>query len=622
MFSNQGIPKSMVWLAGVLLSLVIAWGIWATAPETIAAQDNPFVTNTPPAPDPLVATPDAGFDHYALRLWTETDLVEVLISQISRLRRGEDSQRAAINLTWYELGQRFPGAPHHADQRERLWLALLNAPRGSVDLRPLARPLLVEELNATLGAINPGTENTLTLRGVMMQTWPVDWDGSEPIDALLQLRYPADATTDAELLYADFLPVIGSPDIGYTLLPIPFDLPAAPYDDITAMQLLRLEDLNGDTLTELALGVDTGDSNKELLIVGWRNGQISNLVAPGQTLLYAETPIWAADGSLTVTTYRVESAAWNCLSSRQERWEWSANYYRPEIAVPVEYRQFDTLGCDLLAAEPIFEQPLAEATIWLNDRLDGVSPDEPGYDRAQMALAMLYYLAGQTDAAQAQINALSTLAEDNPWLSGQISAFTESTANGVFDPLRVCAALLIQDDSGACNLDQVLTRIFTDNPIRRDADVVEQLRALGLPVLETTTISEVGHADRLVVHLDLTGAEWWAFAPLDRETYTVEPTDPPPGFGGASLPAQIELPASIYAILLAQQNPALALNTLDNVASANPGAPLSAEARYFQAFCSDMLADRIGARAAYYQLWVDFPGDTWGQLAGAHLERR
>ena len=574
MSANRPNPIRILLFLGSVITLlaVIGFGALLLSADTVTAQVD-FATNTPPAPDPLINTPDAPITQYALRLWTERDLVEVLISQLNRLSNGETIQQMAIPLTLHELAQGFPGAPHYQDQRDRVLSAMLNAPRGTVDMRSVVRPYLVEVLNANLANIRTEVETTVTIQDTSVRIIPVNFDGSDLVDAVLHIRYPAHAASDMELRYEDFLPVVRDHEMGYTLPELALDLPAAPYNSIEHVRLLRLDDLNNDSLAEMAVGVDSGAINNELLIVGWRNQQMINLVAPGQPLLYAEPPEWSPmDGSLTPRIYRVESALWNCVSWRDETWEWLSNVYRPPILPMVQFRTFDTLGCTLHEKEPIFSQPIAEAIVLFHDLLDGVSADEPGYDRGKMALAVLYYLAGQDASAEAQIASMTSLAQGNPWLRGQMDAFTMATVSGVYDPLVLCEALIIQNENGACNLDQVLARILEENPISRDRSVVNQLRELGLPVLESVTVSEVGRIDREVVSFDLIGTAWWAFAPLQRDTYVPETTDPPPGFGAVAFPAGLIEPTDlVYEALLVANDPVTVLTTLDNLIRQNPG---------------------------------------------------
>ena len=86
------------------------------------------------------AAPDAPFERYALRLWTEAELVDVLLTQIRQLKPGDADRQLAVQLLQNELERRFPGAPRRADLRQQLVTLMLAAPRGSVDMRPAVRP--------------------------------------------------------------------------------------------------------------------------------------------------------------------------------------------------------------------------------------------------------------------------------------------------------------------------------------------------------------------------------------------------------------------------------------------------------------------------------------------------
>src|SRR5690606_9150727 len=92
--------------------------------------------------------------------------------------------------------------------------------------------------------------------------------------------------------------------------------------------------------------------------------------------------------------------------------------------------------------------------------------------------------------------------------------------------VQVCAALSEASQYGACNVDDVLSRIFEERPILRSRDIDEQLAELGITVQSQTTLSTVGRADRQAVRFTLAGEHWWAFAPLDPEFYTAERIDP------------------------------------------------------------------------------------------------
>jgi hypothetical protein len=609
----------MLLLLGGLL--VTATGLaWLLNPAPVSSQV--FVTNTPAPTEAPVITPDAPLEQYALRLWIEQDLIDVLADQVSRLIQGERDQQDAIRLTLYELERRFPGAPRRLDQRERLLNLMLAAPRGSVDMRRIVRPYIVEMLNLRRDEFTPGIETTLTINGFSVRITPLNLDGSAPLDALLHVRYPAQAESEA-VLYEGYSLVRGVEDGRYTLVSASPDFPAAPLAGVRSVALLRQGDLNLDGLDEFALSVDTGAVNRELLIYGWRAGEAINLAQPGQRILFGELIDWPFNqAALTVAEHRQESIRWDCVAARPVRWEWSANFYRPSIGDNVTFTPQETIGCELLAGEPIFTQRLDDTIPGLTWLLENTDPDEAGYDRGGMALAMLLLLNEQPRSAAEVVESLRPLAEGNDWLAGQIAAFEAAADRDTFAPVEVCAALIARDENGACDVDQVLTRIFDEHPIIREAPVLPQIERLGLPMLEIMTISQAGRRDRLAVNFDLTGASWWAFAPLEDTYYVPTPIDPPTAVEEAALPvALVEPPPRAFAALLNGQV-SVALNAIDNTMRDNPGVPLSLAARYMKALSYDLLGDRPAARRAYYELWAEHPATVWGRLAGTHLERR
>ncbi|MBZ0302333.1 MAG: hypothetical protein K8J31_21475, partial [Anaerolineae bacterium] len=105
--------------------------------------------------------------------------------------------------------------------------------------------------------------------------------------------------------------------------------------------------------------------------------------------------------------------------------------------------------------------------------------------------------------------------------------------------------------------------------------------------------------------------------------YTAEKADPLPGFEPIKPPLPLLVaPQAMYDALLQDNDPSALLTVLDNLVRANPQAALSAEMRYLQALSFDLLADRVHARQAYYDLWQQSPRSIWGQLAADHLEQR
>jgi hypothetical protein len=147
---------------------------------------------------------------------------------------------------------------------------------------------------------------------------------------------------------------------------------------------------------------------------------------------------------------------------------------------------------------------------------------------------------------------------------------------------------------------------------------------MGINVLDKQTITAVGKRDRQAFRLDVGRNHWWAFAALQADVYTAEKIDPLPGYDMPPTlsPALIAAPDSAYEALLQENNPAAALNILDNTVRDSASTPLAPSARFLQALCYDLLADRSSAQRSYFALWSDDSATVWGQLAATHLEQR
>lgn len=614
-------------------------------PLLAGAQDRPappvFATNTPPgASAPLLATntpspppvataslrPAVALDRYALRLWTEADLTRLLLEQAVRLQPGDQDGARAVRLLQFEIERRFPGAPRDLAQRQALLQALLAAPRGSVDLRPVIRPYLQQALNRLRPSFDGPDRTSLEVEGFGLTILPANLDGDPTTaDAVLLTRYPAALAGALDVQYQDYVAAQRDAAGVYRLIEGVPTFPAAPLDGVRAVSLEQLADLNGDSAAEIALGLHDDALNRELLIYGWRGGQMVNLVAPGASLRFGGPVRWpAGDEALTVRVYRVESPAWDCLGERDETWTWSFNYFRPP-APPPPFTLQDRLGCRLYQAEPLFAQPVASAIALIEAALQTAQPeDAPAAQRAGMTLAILYALNSRAELALEQAQRLRAEAQPGSWLAGQLAAFQQAAAQSNVTPVQICAALAAADPQGACDIDQLLARLFAERPLRRDRPLEAQLAALGINVLDKVTLSEVGRFDRQAFRFDLGGDDWWAFAPLDRETYTAEAVPPPSGYEQAAdaPPTAIEPPPAAWEALLRDNLPEAALTVIANAVRDYPGIPLTSSARYLQALSYDLLSDRGNARSAYYALWSDDPTSVWGRLAAAHLEQR
>ena len=414
------------------------------------------------------------------------------------------------------------------------------------------------------------------------------------------------------------------------------DFPAAPLGNIESIALERLADVTGDGTAELAVSLrESGALNETLYIYGLRTDQVALLSDPSAVVTFTNILDWPADdlgdNALTVTTRRIESPFWGCQTELTVFWRWNANYFRPTPDNSGFLPQ-NTLACRLAALEPLFAQPPVDVIDLVESTLIVTMGDTQTAQRGQMVLAMLYLLDGRTIEANALVQELRTESESNAWLSRQTGVFLSSALAEGSTAVQVCAALetaaSASPTGGACNLDAVLTRLFTEEPLLRDEPIDEQLEAWGIDVLETQMITEIGRFPRTAVRLDLPGAErWWAFAPQvsDDETYAAEAIDPPGSADDSDptpfTPDAIGPSQRVYAPLF-DGNTTAALDILLTQARTMPDAPLTPEALYVRALSYDLLGDRANARTAYFDLWSAHPDTLWGQLAAAHLERR
>ncbi|MEO8607100.1 MAG: hypothetical protein ABI690_04430 [Chloroflexota bacterium] len=626
---RRPIISGLVALTGVLLCIGMVAAQESTAPL-------PFATNTPQAALPTLAgfatntpqpsleslLPETTFARYALRLWDELTLTQILLSQVQQLRPGDDDRKMAIRLLQYELQKRFPGAPRDATIRQGLISAMLAAPRGSVDMRTAIRPYIESALNQ----IHPSFlgVSSFDFNGFNITLMPANLNGDDTLDAVVQTRYPALVNDPAEIRYQDFVMAQFDADGVYHVLESNPAFPAAPLDDIQSINLERLGDLNQDGLDEIALSTKGNDINQQLSIFGWRNNGIVDLVEPGRVLQFGTIADWPTRGNaFTITEYRTESPSWNCLGQRDVTWEWRFNFFRPPDTVG-DFTFQNRLACLLYGAEPLFGQPLDEAINSIQNILPlAGSEDDAAVQRAAMTVAMLRVLNGNVSEALDQVNGLQTGAQPGTWLADQTAAFLAAANASNSTPLKLCAALEEASSYGACDVDQVLTRLFKDKPLKRTEPVESQLANLGIDVLTTQTVSAVGKMDRQVVHFFLAGDHWWAFAPIQKDTYTAEEIDPPPGSVLANpAPPVVDAPESAFRALLTDADPTTTLNILDNVIRENAGSALASSGYFLQAISYDLIGDRSNARRTYFDLWSTDPQSLWGQLAAAHLEQR
>jgi hypothetical protein len=581
-----------------------------------------FATNTP-QPDLTALLPHAAFERYALRLWDEPALISLLLSEVQQLTSGDLERERAILLIQYELARRFPNAPHDVSTRDQLIEAMLAAPRGSLDMRMVVRPFIASVLNDVKPSLREGS--SFEQSGFTITIMPANLNGDDTPDAIIETRYPALVHNPAELVYHDFIAAQTDAQGVYQVREGTPEFPAAPFNDLQNLNLERLGDMNQDGLDEIVLSLDNGNVNHELMIFGWRNGGATSLVQPGLQIQFGGIQDWPFNGTgLVVNEYRLESPAWGCLGEREVPWMWSNNFFRP--AAELENFTFQNrLSCLLYGSEPLFEQPLDEAISTIETIVQLAQPeDETAVQRAAMILAMLRLLNGDANEALEQVRGLESSTTPDSWLAEQTTAFLDIAAQSNATPLQLCATLQEASLYGACDVDQVLTRLFKEQPLNRDEPIPSQLLRLGITVEDIVTITQIGKLNREAVHFTLAGDHWWAFAPLENDSYTAEKIAPPPGYEPLAIPPPLTItpPDSAFQALLVNGNPAETLNILDNAERDNPGVELASSGQFLRAFCYDMLGDRSNARQTYFNLWINDPASVWGQLAAAHLEER
>lgn len=591
---------------------------------TVTLVPMPTVTlETRSTPAPAGDGPEAPLESYGLRLWTEGDYIDLLYTQINALRNGDVTARRALQLTAYELERNFPGAPTQLNARENLIQVMLQAPRGQIDMRWLVRPYILSEL------ADREPNESFEVNNFMVELTPTRFNADAQSDALLHIRYPANADDLGRVLYEEYLMVVGSEE-GYTLLSETFDLPAAPLDPVQSVTLERLADMNADTLDDVVLIVDDGEVNARWVIVTNRSGHMSDPVDPDFEIRVGELISWdvTADSPtipvLRVRQFQGESFApnWDCRSEIAVEWRYANNYYRPTIG-NANYTAQDSLGCRLMAAEPLFVQEPTAAIETVQSALIDFTLEAPDSSRALMVLSMLYALNGQLTEARAAAEAVKARAADDPWATAQSTAFLEALDTSSNTALDICEALARASEDPACDIDAVLERYLRLTPLTTDSDLLVQLEAKGFTPIESAVVTEVGRAARTVVRFDYANSGWWAFAAERDGTYSVERTDIATT-SSEMLPEEqtVALPESAMTALLVDNNPRAALDIIESALQNAGSRELSGELRFARALSLELIGDRNAARRVYYNLWESAPTTLWGQLAAAHLENR
>jgi len=579
-----------------------------------------FVTSSPQA---SALSPAAPFDNYALRLWLEGDFLEVLYNQILQVDSTRPETSRVVLLLQYELEKRFPGAPRDLAQRQRLIQAMLAAPRGSVDMRPLVRPYIEAALNANAG------EQAFLFNNFEVQLINANLDGVNPVDAVVHIRYPAGETDPAQIVYEEFVFGIRAADGSISIAAADPDIPAAPYARIDSIALNRLGDVNRDGLDEMVLVQNDDRFNQRLLIKGYRGGEAAELTLPETPIRFGAIVEWATDSVdpnpvLTTAAFQEESGSnWGCISEQFSTWSYSSNFYR-RVGTPGTFAPQNTLACTLHQAEPLFMLPPAQAISLIESALAQYGEDDPAAPRAIMTLAMLNVLNGSLEQATTLAQNVPITGPEAEWAASQSQVFQIALSDPNNTAITVCEFLILANRDAACDMNSVLARLFMDLQLTTTIDLLNQFATLNLPVRESTIISEVGRADRLAVRFALEGSGWWAFAPIgENNTYVAERISAPVDADPAPVANRtLSAPPVAYDEILGDDDVAAAVNVIETLASENPGQALSPEAQFIQAWGNDLLGNRQVARRLYYDLWQFAPESVWGQAAARHLELR
>lgn len=590
-------------------------------PETTPAETN----NAQSASSELVtiAAPSAPLDNYALRIWLEADLLQLVRQQIALVDAASSEAQLALQLTLYELAQRYPQAPTNSATRQQIILDMLSAPRGTIDMRGFVRPFIEAALNA-----DP-TATSLEVAGFDVTLTPAQIDNRNNDlgqDAVVNIRF-----NDAErgLLYDDYLIAVRRADGGYTFLNTTYGLTAAPFGEVEAILLRRVEDVNRDGLAEMVLRVDDAQVNDRLLIVGFRNDEAQNLVEPLSDIRLGSILSWPLDDLAQLPPLTVQNLAvisdepdWPCLGAQQITWTYELNFYRAG-APAGEPQRIESLGCTLLEAEPLFGIEVVQAIDTLERALLTYTLDAPGSERALLYLAMLYVISGRVDDARNTAQQVGNTTQST-WARQQANALLQALdSEAGISSLAVCEALNRGAQAPACDTNAVLGRFLARLTLRTDTDLVLQLEGAGLPIGEVVTVSEIGRADRQSVSFNILGTTFWAFSPQADGTYLPEIVPPPPGFAPADEPSGfLEVPEAALEALFFDDDPLRALDIIENLERNNPDQVLSPAAQYAKALAYDLTGNRDAARQTYYDTWSRFVGTIFANLSAEHLSLR
>lgn len=611
------------WLAGFLFL-----GVGLSAALPLGAQQG-FATNTPmpipvsPTPLPPIAetAPAASVAFYALHGWFEQEMVDLFLRQVEQLPVGSADEVLAAQLTQYELLTRFPNAPGD-EQLPELVDALLQAPIGLMDMRPFVRRLVRAELNR-----QPDV-SLLDVNGFAVEVLPAKLNADNRSDAVIEIQYPAQPDADNPLRYRDTLLATRDALGRYTFVTAEYDVPAFPFVSINSVTISDIRDVNRDGLDEVLFVIDDGQPSERWEIVGVRENAAVSLITPLFPLRVGAVVDWAIDSftnsaaPLRVLEYRAESSApnWECNSELPVTWEYTNNFYRRSVALNTTFERQDSLGCTLLAQEPLFSKDPAEAILVVQQAISSYPIDAPSQDRALLTLAMLTALQGNINDAKGIAELVKNTYGQDSWAGQQANALLMAIDVPTNTTLDLCAAMVQAGPQGACDMDGLLTRFLSLVPLTTDQDLRTQLEQYGFPVSATNTIADVGRATRTVVVFDLVGASSFSFAANRDGTYSAEKLPRPPQ---ADVISENYVALGAVRAILEESNPVGAIALVDSLERRlTDGQVLPASARYIRALANDLTGKRELARSEYYALWQEVGETIWGQLAGEHLEIR
>jgi hypothetical protein len=593
----------------------------------IVAAQGLFVTNTPPAPAPpaAIATPAAPEASYASRLWLERDLVDEFIARIRAIDPANPDTGTAARLTEAEWRGRYPQSTLSTAQSAELLAAMLAAPPGILDLRPLVRATVEDALNA-----DPDTRS-LAIQGIEVDVLPANLDGRDGLDAVLGIRYPADAMTQGEIVYEEVIAALRGADGRFRLTPAVPELPVVPLN-ARAITLEQLDDVTRSGTDEAIVVVDDGALNQRLVVLGYRGGSMTDLAYPAGEIRFGDQLTWvetgaAAPKAIQARMFTTVDARWGCLETWPVEWAYSANRYVPVTIANATPTRQNSLACALAAGEPYFSRPPGEAIVAVAEALSSFSNDyaSPAAARANLTLALLQAADGDPDQARSMAEfALNNapLGSDTARQAAELLAALGTPGN---TPLDICAAVVAAGgDHPVCDSDAMLGHVLGLLALNNATPLEDQLRALGLPIDGAQVLRRVGFADRQAFHFALAGTSWWGFVAQPDGGYHVEKLDLP--WEAPQPPANVvpgrQLSPATEALLLTQGDAAALLAQVETLRRQEPGASLAPRAAYFEALAYDLVGQRREARPLFFRLWEAYPDTVWGQMAASQLEGR